>query len=508
MTSVRRLGLWSAGPALVIVLACSACFGEVVKGHEGIETKVLAVFATLKSNYYNKPWKSPDFRVVRGSGFFFRDEKTFPDKSGLILTNAHGVTQAQTIEVSNGREKRRYKADVVGICNSADFAVLQMQPEEFALYERRNGRVVPLELGDSDTLRVGDKVQGWGYPTGGQRISKSDQGEISRIEVSGYVYSKDLWLMVQASLQQNRGNSGGPVLKDNKVVGISFQGIMASDRINYFIPINLVKSLLPILDRQELIPKWRFRARYMFPRLKSYYGLGPEQGGILLEYLIPHGGPYNFGLRSNDILTEIDGHAVDDFGDIYFGPLDQKIYFLEILNRKRVGDPLQVKVIRNGGPLEIKGSVTPGLQRLVPRVFTTANYFIFGGVAFVELTDNAISDMGKPGQSLREKYLDEYPEKPDQKIVVVAEIFPEYGLLSAEDFRRRVEKIEDVEILNIAHLYRVIEQFRKEGKKKALLGLSSHHRLPLDIEGAARLDETIQKKYGILYMKTPGEFHK
>ncbi len=508
MTKARRLSVVWLGPALVSVLVCSVCLGEEAKGHEGIEAKVLAVFATLKSNYYSKPWKSPDFRVVRGSGFFFSDEKTFPGKSGLILTNAHAVSQAQGIEVSNGREKRRYKADVIGVCNTADFAVLQMQPDELTVYEKRNGKVAPLEFGDSDQLRVGDKVLGWGYPAGGQRISKSQQGEISRIEVNRYVYSKDLWLMVQASLQQNRGNSGGPVLKDSKVVGISFQGIMASDRINYFIPINLVKNLLPILDRQELIPKWRFRSRYMFPRLKSYYNLGPDQGGILLEYLIPHGGPYNFGLRANDILTEIDGHTVDDFGDTYFPPLDQKIYFLEVLNRKRVGDPMQVKLIRDGKPLEIKGKVTPGLPRLVPRVFSAANYFIFGGVAFVELTDNAIGDMGKTGQAFKEKYLDEYPDKPHQKIVVVAEIFPEYGLLSAADFLKRVEKIEDVEVLNIEHLYRTIEQFRKEGRTKALLGLAGRHQLPLDIQGAAPLDEKIQKKYGILYMRTPGEFYK
>ncbi len=289
---------------------------------------------------------------------------------------------------------------------------------------------------------------------------------------------------------------------------MSFQGMLASDRINYFIPINLVRRLMPVLDHQELIPQWRFRASYMFPQLKRYYNIAPDQDGILLEYIIPDGGPYKFGLRINDILTEIDGHAVDDFGDIDFKPLGQKIYFLEVLNRKRVGDPLQVKVIRDGKTLELTGKVTPGLPRLVPHVFTTANYFIYGGVAFVELTDNAVNDMGKAGQAFKEKYLDEYPDKPYQKIVAITEVFPEYGLVDGVDYRRRVEKIEDVEILNIQQLYETIERLRKQGKKKALLGLSSHHRLPLDLEGAADLDARIQKKYGILYMKTPDAFHK
>ena len=56
--------------------------------------------------------------------------------------------------------------------------MLKMEPAELADYEQRNGKIVPLDLGDSDKLRVGDKVLGWGYPLGGERISKSEQGEI------------------------------------------------------------------------------------------------------------------------------------------------------------------------------------------------------------------------------------------------------------------------------------------------------------------------------------------
>ena len=85
--------------------------------------------------------------------------------------------------------------------------------------------------------------------------------------------------MVQASLQQNRGNSGGPVLKDDVVVGISFQGMQTGDRINYFIPINLVKALLPLMDKQEQIPRWRSQIQFMFPRLKRSYHLRADQRG-------------------------------------------------------------------------------------------------------------------------------------------------------------------------------------------------------------------------------------
>ncbi len=496
---------------LIVPILVITCLGGAVWSEQPnakIETQVLRVFATKRSGYYHKPWKSPDFRHVKGSGFFFRDEKLFPGRHGLILTNAHAVSMAQSIKVSNGREKRRYEVNLIGVCDSADFAVVEMKAGELEIYERRNGKVMPLDLGDSDRLRQGDKVLGWGYPLGGERISKSEEGEISRIEVNRYAFSGDRWLMVQASLQQNRGNSGGPVLKDGKVVGISFQGIRTSDRINYFIPINLVKRLIPALDDQSRIPRWQYLAQYMFPRLKDYFNMDSDQGGILIDYVIPGGGPYEFGLRDGDILVEIDGHEIDNFGDIFLEAIGQRVYYGEILNRKLVGDPLTVKVIRKGEVKEIRGTVGEGLPELVPRIFGPPNYFIFGGIGFVELTLNCINNLGKSGEAFRAKYASDYPEKPYQKVVIVSEIFPEYGLVNTTQFLKRVEKVNGEEVLNINDLFQKIQTLKEQGKKKAILENAGRLSLPLDIENADTLDAEIKDKYGILYMKTPGGFRK
>jgi len=300
--------------------------------------------------------------------------------------------------------------------------------------------------------------------------------------------------------------SGGPVIKDGTVVGIAFQGIRLSDRINYFIPINLVKSIVPVLDKQEMIPRWRYIIQHMFPRLKDYYGLDPESGGVLVDYIIPDGGPYGFGLRNNDIIVDVDGHEIDNFGDVYFKPLGQKIYFGEILNRKKVGDSLTVKVIRKGKTLELKGKITRGLPRLVPKIFTTGNYFILGGVGLVELTYNCITNLGKSGRMFREKYLREFPKRSHEKIVIISEIFPEYGLVNTRPYLKRVNKIDDVEVLNLKHLYETFQTLIKKGRKKSLLQISKNVQLPVDLEGAEALDQEIKAKYGILYMKTPGLF--
>ena len=504
--STRHISLGSIFAFVICLILFAYGSTPAQSQNRAIETQVLRVFITKKAPYYHKPWKSPDFSNLKASGFFFRDDKLFPGRKGLILTNAHAVSMAESIKVSNGREKRQYDVGIVGICNSADFAVLEMAPADLKVYESLNGPITPLEFGDSDTLRVGDKVQGWGYPSGGERISKSEQGEISRIEVKRYVYSHELWLIAQASLQQNQGNSGGPVLKDGKVVGMSFQGVRTGDRINYFIPINVVKHLASVLDKQELIPNWRYAIQFMFPRLKEYFHLGSEQGGVLLNYIIQGGGPFTFGLKSGDIITEIDGFKIDNFGEIYFKPLAQSLYFSEILNRKLVGDPLNIKVIRDGKTLDIFGKVTPGLPRLVPKIFTMANYFIFGGIGFVELTMNCIENLGQSGETFRARYAESFPELPYQKIVIVSEIFPEYGLVDSTGFLNRVIKIGDVDVVNIQQFYDTIQDLAAKGEKRVLLKIWSNSTLPLDIANAPELDGQIKEKYGILYMKTPGGF--
>ena len=223
---------------------------------------------------------------------------------------------------------------------------------------------------------------------------------------------------------------------------------------------------------------------------------------------MPGGGPHEFGLRANDILVEIEGHQIDDFGEIFFQPLGQKVSFSEVINRKKVDDPLAVKVIRGGKTMEISGKVTKGLPRLVSKIFTRANYFIYGGIGFVELTLNCIDNLGKSGETFRAKYVDRFPKRPYQKIVIVSEIFPEYGLVDTTPYLKRVTKINGEEILNIDHLYRTIQSLTKQGAQKALLEITENVQLPVDLAHAPALDKEIQEKYGILYMRTPGEFYK
>jgi hypothetical protein len=244
----------------------------------------------------------------------------------------------------------------------------------------------------------------------------------------------------------------------------------------------------------------------MFPRLKEYYGLTQDQGGILLAYIIPGGGPYEFGLRENDIIVSVDKLEVDNFGELFFKPLDQRVYWLEVLNRKKLGDPLRITVLRNGKKVDIDGQVTKGLPKFVSKIFQNANYFVMSGIGFVELTMNCLDNLGKSGDTFRAKYADEYPLKPFQKVVLISEIFPEYGLVDPASYLDRVVKVDGDDVLNIEHLYHKLKEMKEQGKKRALLEIKHDLRIPLDLENSDKIDQEIRDRYGILYMKTPGGF--
>jgi hypothetical protein len=244
----------------------------------------------------------------------------------------------------------------------------------------------------------------------------------------------------------------------------------------------------------------------MFPKLRDYYNLGPDQGGVLIDYLIPDDGPDKFGLKRNDILVSIDDNDIDDYGEIFFKPLDQKVFFSEVLNRKKVGDPLKIKVIRAGKVIELNGPMTKGLPKLVSTSFTRANYFILAGVGFVELTVNCIENLEKTGESLKAKYGDEFPKRPYQKIVIISEIFPEYELVDTSGYLKRVMKVNGEDVLNLEQLYTKLAVLKEKGEARAILELAQNVQLPLDLQQAPELDKQIQKNHGILYMKTPGGF--
>ncbi len=289
---------------------------------------------------------SPFFsrRVVRhetkglGTGFIV-------DKDGVVLTNNHVIKDAEVITVRLSNE-REYPARIVGRDPRTDIAVVKID-------ERG---LVPLVLGDSDRIDVGDWVVAIGNPFGlshtvsaGIISAKGRSKDDVPLDPTGY-YS---FLQTDASI--NPGNSGGPLLDlKGEVVGVNtaIRGGGAQG-IGFAIPINMVKQLLPMLLRDGKVTRSALGvrildvAKQLAPQDRAALRLPDEAKGALVEYATPGGPAARAGVKPGDVIETFEGAAVEG------ASLQWRA------STAGVGRVVSLRINRDGKPVEVQ--VTLGL---------------------------------------------------------------------------------------------------------------------------------------------------
>ena len=197
-----------------------------VYGYDSEEIKYMNVYEQLNPAIVSIDAELP-IGVSSGTGCII-------DKSGIILTSSHVVEDCKKIEVTlhNGHV---YKAEIL-TKDKKDLALIKIKCKE---------ELSVISLGDSENIKVGQKVLAIGNPFGFN--GTLTQGIISRID-----YAKD---KIQTDAAINPGNSGGPLITMNgEVVGIN-QSIYNPDNnisnigIGFAIPINTVKEMLKKASR-------------------------------------------------------------------------------------------------------------------------------------------------------------------------------------------------------------------------------------------------------------------
>lgn len=299
-----------------------------------------------------------------GSGFVF-------DKNGHIVTNYHviagGATQGNVqITFLDGSA---YNARLIGGDPFSDLAVLRLNGENIP-----SDKLVPLPIGDSTTLRVGEGVVAIGNPFGlsgsmtegiisglGRMLPSAEQEEESDTIPSDLVSSTGFLIpdIIQTDAPINPGNSGGPLLNiHGEVIGINtaiFSTTGASAGIGFAIPSNTVKKVVP-----SLITKGDYQHPYLgivgidiTPEIAEALGLTDARGFLVTDVSI--GSPaQKAGIRGGSSLTNVNGREIAMGGDVILKidentvrKLDDVLTYLE--REKKVGDTVQLTLLRNGG---------------------------------------------------------------------------------------------------------------------------------------------------------------
>ena len=255
---------------------------------------------------------------------------TIIDSKGLILTNNHVVGGAQKINVTLGSNEM-LEGIIVGSCAIHDIAVVKINGN------KRNLQAA--QLGDSDKIRVGQRVYAIGNPfglAGGPSVTSGVISALNRTIESDRGLIENL---VQTDASINPGNSGGPLVDaTGKVIAINTAIIPFAQGIGFAIPINSAKSCTDEIVTEGGVKRpWLGIVGLTLTReIARYYGL-PVNRGVLVNR-IADGSPAEAAeMAEGDIILEISNMETNKIEDL-----------VNEIQRRKIGDVVRILALRNG----------------------------------------------------------------------------------------------------------------------------------------------------------------
>jgi len=228
------------------------------------------------------------------------------DASGLVVTNNHVIENADQIKVSLA-DKREFDADLILKDARSDLAVLRLKDGR--------ERFTAVDLADSDALQVGDMVLAIGNPFGvGQTVTHGIVSALARTQVG----ITDYQFFIQTDAAINPGNSGGALVDlAGRLVGINtaiFSRSGGSQGIGFAIPANMVRAVIASAKGGATVvrrPWLGAKLQAVTPEIADSLSL-KRPAGALVNGVTAKSPAARAGLRTGDLIVEVDGQPVDD----------------------------------------------------------------------------------------------------------------------------------------------------------------------------------------------------
>ncbi|MBQ6371628.1 MAG: trypsin-like peptidase domain-containing protein [Oscillospiraceae bacterium] len=287
----------------------------------------------ITTNY----WGYSTTSAASASGFIISED-------GYVVTNYHVIEGSRSVKVST-YDGGSYEAVIVGGDENNDIAVLKIDAEG----------LVPVVLGDSSNMNVGDTVIAIGNPLGELTFSLT-QGVISALNRDVTISGGNSKSLIQTDCAINSGNSGGALFNlYGEVIGItnakfSSSGMSSSasiDNIGFAIPINNVRQIIESIIENGYISKPYIGVSVItVSEDASIYARAGARVASVTE-----GAPAaDAGLKENDIIFAVDGKTITTSGEL-----------VDVVTSKKPGDIITLSVYRDRQEMEIK--VVIGEQR-------------------------------------------------------------------------------------------------------------------------------------------------
>ena len=253
---------------------------------------------------------------------------------GEVLTNAHVVEGARTIEVFLNGEENGRAADLIGM-NVA---------EDVALVKIRNASGLPTaQLGKSSDLRVGDSVVAIGNALNLGATATVTEGIVSALNREIQAPGVDLDGLIQTDAAINPGNSGGPLVDaQGRVVGVDTAVAGDAQNIGFALAIDNVKPIIEALRAGK-------GTTSTVAGQQAFLGVTLEDAanGAGVAQVVNGSPADDAGLQAGDVITKVDSTAVSSSAEA-----------VSAIRSRKVGDTVTITWTRDGRTMTGKAELT------------------------------------------------------------------------------------------------------------------------------------------------------
>ena len=292
----------------------------------------------LDDPFFRRFFNAPPDGGVRERPFQSAGSGVIVDAAkGYIITNAHVVENAREITVTL-LDERELAAKLVGSDPRTDIAIIQIEA----------AGLTQVTIGDSDRLEAGDYVAAIGNPFGLQH--SVSYGIVSALGRSG-MNPDGFESLIQTDASINPGNSGGALVNlRGELVGINnmiLSGNGGNIGIGFAIPANMARSVMDQLIRFGSVKRGQLGVTLapLTQDIAQALGLSVTSGALVTQVLRDSAAA-RAGLRAGDVVTTLNGRTVKSSAE-----------FRNVIGLLRVGDKVDVGVLREGRALKLTASV-------------------------------------------------------------------------------------------------------------------------------------------------------
>lgn len=303
--------------------------------------KALPSIVGISISYNVRAFGMTQTAEATGSGVIISED-------GYILTNNHvvsssdsssyyQVSEATDITVSLYNSDKTYSAKIVGTDKQTDLAIIKIDAEG----------LTAADIGDSDSVKVGEFVLAVGNPLGLKTSVTS--GIVSALGRDITSEDGTVYHVMQTDCAINSGNSGGALVNSNgQVIGINTLKLSGTgiEGVGFAIPINDTINIYKQLIENGKVsrPYIGISGSDLSEKVAERYNLPV---GIYVESISEDSNAKDSGLKKGDVITAINGNKVTTMQELN-----------AIKNKLQIGDTVTLTVYRSGQDLEIKITLT------------------------------------------------------------------------------------------------------------------------------------------------------